>query len=110
MIDSLFSRLAERASADPDVSYTARLVQKGTKKIAQKVGEEAVEVVIEAIRGDKEKLISESCDLLYHLLVLWHVSGVKPQDIWTQLEQRASDTGLEAKARDKQRQKDLKDL
>jgi phosphoribosyl-ATP pyrophosphohydrolase len=97
-IHDLFSVLQTRAKADPEKSYTARLMAKGTPKIAQKVGEEAVEVVIEALRADRVKIIEESCDLLYHLLVLWLDGGVTPTDVETVLRQRAGDKGLEDKA------------
>jgi phosphoribosyl-ATP pyrophosphohydrolase len=97
-IHDLFLVLQTRAKADPEKSYTARLLAKGTPKIAQKVGEEAVEVVIEALRADRGKLIEESCDLLYHLLVLWLDGGVTPADVEAVLRQRAGDKGLEDKA------------
>lgn len=87
-LDYLAGVIADRhANPDPK-SYTSSLFAKGTAKIAQKVGEEAVETVIEAMRGDKEKLASESADLLYHLLVLWQDVGISPQDVYAVLEQR----------------------
>ena len=67
-----------RKGADPDTSYTARLFSRGRQQIAKKLGEEAVEALIEGIRGDKPKLVGESADMLYHLLTLWAAIGVKP--------------------------------
>lgn len=87
-LDTLYARLLERKKTEPDKSYTARLYAAGTGKIAQKVGEEAVEVVIEAMREDKDCLRSESADLLYHLLVLWADQGIAPQEIWAELDKR----------------------
>ncbi len=88
-LDELFAVIESRKSADPDSSYTAKLFSRGTAKIAQKVGEEAVEVVIEGLRGEKELLVSESADLLYHLAVLWADQGVTPDQVWAELAERA---------------------
>ncbi len=88
-IDELYAVIESRKGADPGTSYTAKLFNKGTAKIAQKVGEEAVETVIEGVRGDRERLISESADLLYHLTVLWADQDVNPSDIWSKLAERA---------------------
>src|SRR6202012_3174130 len=68
-LDRLYKAILDRRGADPETSYTAKLFHRGRAKIAQKLGEEAVETVIEAVAGDKEKLAEESADLLYHLLV-----------------------------------------
>ena len=87
-LDELFDVLEQRRQVDPESSYTARLHAKGTAKIAQKVGEEAVETVIEAMRGDKEKLAEESADLLYHLLVLWQACDLPPSAVYDVLAQR----------------------
>lgn len=88
ILDRLAVSIAAKRDADPATSYTARLMQRGVTKIAQKVGEEAVETVIEAVAGNRAALISESADLLYHLVVLWQVSGVDPSEIWAELAQR----------------------
>ena len=88
ILDRLYEVIESRKQADPDESYTAKLYSRGTAKIAQKLGEEAVETVIEAVRGDKKALTEESADLLYHLLVLWADSKVKPCDVWGTLEMR----------------------
>ncbi len=87
-LDALFSVIAGRKDADPESSYTARLYAKGRTKIAQKVGEEAVEVVIAALAERPEDLAEESADLLYHLLVLWAEAGLEPDDIYRVLQQR----------------------
>ncbi|WP_434355863.1 bifunctional phosphoribosyl-AMP cyclohydrolase/phosphoribosyl-ATP diphosphatase HisIE [Parasalinivibrio latis] len=80
--------LASRKTADPDSSYTARLYAKGTKRIAQKVGEEGVEVALAATAGDKEEVISESADLMYHLLVLLQDQGLSLNDVIGKLKER----------------------
>ena len=80
--------LEERRSADPAASYTARLLQSGIERIAQKVGEEGVETAIAAVAGRREGVVSESADLLYHLLVLLQASGVEPGEIGEELLRR----------------------
>ncbi len=80
--------LASRKTADPDSSYTARLYAKGTKRIAQKVGEEGVEVALAATAGDKEEVISESADLIYHLLVLLQDQDLSLDDVIGKLKER----------------------
>jgi len=85
----LEARLHERAQAEPESSYTARLMQKGTKRIAQKVGEEGVEVALAAMAQDKEELINESADLLFHLTVLLQDAGLSYQDVIACLQDRA---------------------
>ena len=88
-LDNLFAVIESRRGADPSSSYTARLFERGTAKIAQKVGEEAVETVIEGMRGDRGLLVTESADLLYHLCVLWADQGVRPDAVWAELAARA---------------------
>ena len=97
-LDRLFEAIQARRTADPAGSYTAKLFHKGRAKIAQKLGEEAVETVIEAIRGDRERLAEESADLLYHLLVLWADCGVEPQAVWDILARREGVSGIAEKA------------
>ncbi|MGL4204520.1 MAG: bifunctional phosphoribosyl-AMP cyclohydrolase/phosphoribosyl-ATP diphosphatase HisIE [Aeromonadaceae bacterium] len=82
--------LAGRKSADPESSYTARLYAKGTKRIAQKVGEEGVEVALAAMAKDREELINESADLLYHLTVLLQNEGLQLADVVQRLKERHS--------------------
>jgi phosphoribosyl-ATP pyrophosphohydrolase len=96
-LDRLFATIAARRGADPAASYTAKLFAAGTAKIAQKLGEEAVEAVIEAVRGDRRRLAAESADLLYHLLVLWADQGVAPSEIWQALEGRMGVSGIDEK-------------
>lgn len=97
IIESLYATILSRKGADAATSYTASLFAKGTAKIAQKVGEEAVETAIEAIQGDKQKLAQESADLLFHLMVLWADQGLTPKDITDILESRMSTSGIEEK-------------
>ena len=98
ILDDLYAVLLSRKDADPESSYTARLFAKGEAKIAQKLGEEAVETVIEALRGDNAALAAESADLLYHLLALWAARGVAPEAVWAALEARQGTSGLAEKA------------
>ena len=102
VLDALYAVIESRRGGDPESSYTARLLDGGPAKIAQKVGEEAVETVIEAARANKEGVISESADLLYHLLALWAASGVAPEEIWGALESRKGTSGIAEKAARKQ--------
>lgn len=97
ILDRLAAVIDQRRGADPATSYTAKLFARGTPKIAQKLGEEAVEAVIEAVRGDPARLAEESADLLYHLLVLWSATGVVPRDVWSALESRIGVSGLDEK-------------
>jgi phosphoribosyl-ATP pyrophosphohydrolase len=88
ILDELYAVIESRKGADPSTSRTAQLFHRGVAKIAQKVGEEAVETLIEGVRGDKVRLAEESADLLYHLLVLWADQGVRPDAIWEALAKR----------------------
>lgn len=97
-IEALDARLAERAGTSPEVSYTARLIAKGTAKCAQKLGEEAVETVIAAMSGDREELVKESADLVYHLLVLLRSEGVALSEVSEELDRRTAQSGLAEKA------------
>ena len=96
-IDTLFAVIESRKGADPDTSYTAKLFAKGRKKIAQKVGEEAVETALAAVSETPAAVAAESADLLYHLLVLWAEMGVAPGDVWAELNRRAGVSGIEEK-------------
>jgi len=98
VLERLFATIESRRHADPATSHTAKLFQKGTKKIAQKVGEEAVEVVIEAVRDNRKRLVEESADLMYHLLVLWADMKVEPRDVWNELAGREGFSGIAEKA------------
>ena len=98
ILDELFEVIEARRGADPTESHTARLLAKGPAKIAQKVGEEAVETVIEGVGGDREQLAAESADLLYHLLVLWAARDLRPEEVWSALEGRRGQSGIAEKA------------
>jgi phosphoribosyl-ATP pyrophosphohydrolase len=98
MLNRLYAVIASRKGADADSSYTAKLFARGTPKIAQKVGEEAVETVIAALAQDRAAVTAESADLLYHLMVLWADKGVAPEDVWAELARREGVSGLTEKA------------
>ncbi len=98
VLDRLYVVIESRKGADPDTSYTARLFSRGRQQIAKKLGEEAVEALIEGIRGDRPKLVAESADMLYHLLTLWAATGVKPRAVWTELARREGLSGIAEKA------------
>ena len=97
ILDRLFEVVESRKGADANVSYTAKLLAAGTTKIAQKVGEEAVETVIEALADKDGKIAEESADLLYHLLVLWADKGVRPEDVWSVIADRFGISGIDDK-------------
>src|SRR4030095_2386817 len=98
VLDRLYLVIDSRKGADPDTSYTARLFSRGRQQIAKKLGEEAVEALIEGIRGDRPKLVGESADMLYHLLTLWAATGVKPKAVWSELARRRGQGRLAQKA------------
>lgn len=97
-LSDLEARIAERAKASPDGSWTANLLAAGPERCAKKLGEEAVEAVIAAVKGDRPELIAESADLLYHLLVVLKSRDVALQDVLSQLEARTATSGLAEKA------------
>ena len=97
ILDRLFSTIASRRGADPGISYTAKLFSEGRGRIAQKLGEEAIETVIAAVDGGAA-LAGESADLLYHLLVLWADAGLAPAEVWAALEARGGRSGIAEKA------------
>jgi phosphoribosyl-ATP pyrophosphohydrolase len=90
--------IASRRGADPDSSYVARLNAKGIGKIAQKLGEEAVETVIAALTEDRQALTGEAADLLFHLLVLLGAKGVPLADVLAELDRREGTSGIAEKA------------
>ncbi len=98
ILDEIFAVIKARKNADASDSYVATLLDKGTEKIAEKVGEEAIEVIIEAIKGDKNALKAESADLLFHLLVLLADQGLTPKDVLTILQERMGTSGHAEKA------------
>ena len=102
MIDTLArleQTIADRREADPDGSYVASLFARGLPRIAQKLGEEAIETVIAALGDDRQALVGEAADLLFHLLVLLSASDVPLADVLAELERREGSSGLAEKAR-----------
>lgn len=89
---------SRRLAGDVENSHSARLLARGTAKVAQKLGEEAVECVIEATQGHREGTILESADLLYHLLVVWVNAGIRPEEVWAELRRREGISGIAEKA------------
>jgi phosphoribosyl-ATP pyrophosphohydrolase len=99
VLDRLFAVIeARKAAADAEASYTARLLAEGRARVAQKMGEEAVETVIAGVAGGAGEVTRESADLLYHLLVLWAATGVAPADVWAELGRREGTSGHAEKA------------
>ena len=98
VLDRLWDVIESRRTADPALSHSARLLSRGTAKIAQKFGEEAVECLIEAVGGNPDALVAESADVLYHLLVVWVNAGVRPDQVWTELQRREGVSGIAEKA------------
>jgi phosphoribosyl-ATP pyrophosphohydrolase len=98
ILERLYAVIQSRADVDPGSSYTAFLLNAGMSKIAQKFGEEAVETVIAATTKDNQRIVAESADLLYHLLVMWVASGVKLDDVWKELAAREGVSGIAEKA------------
>ncbi|RYE31802.1 MAG: phosphoribosyl-ATP diphosphatase [Hyphomicrobiales bacterium] len=97
-LSDLEARIAERAAASPEESWTAKLIAGGPERAAKKFGEEAVEAVIAAVKGDRAELIAESADVLYHLLVVLRARDVALQDVLSELEARTARSGLAEKA------------
>jgi phosphoribosyl-ATP pyrophosphohydrolase len=97
-LHDLAATIAARAGADPDTSWTARLLAKGPEKCAEKFGEEAIEAVIEAVRGDRDKLTAEAADVIFHLLVMCQARGVTLAEIEAELARRAGVSGIAEKS------------
>src|SRR5262249_45135048 len=96
-MDRLYAAVMAARDLDPAVSRTARLFQRGPTKMAKKLAEEAIEVVIDAVAGDSDAVVRESADLLYNLTVLWAAAGVRPADVWAEMERRESMLGIAEK-------------
>ncbi|HYY37955.1 MAG TPA: phosphoribosyl-ATP diphosphatase [Xanthobacteraceae bacterium] len=96
-LDRLHQAVLAARTADPASSRTARLLRAGRSKMAKKLAEEAVEVVIDAMNGNSDAVVRESADLLYNLVVLWVASGVHPSDVWTEMERRERLLGIAEK-------------
>lgn len=88
ILAELFAVIEQRRGADPDSSWTAKLFADGLPRIAQKVGEEATETVVAALAQGREETVSESADLIYHLLVLWAAAGIEPAEVYAELARR----------------------
>ena len=99
-LEKLFFLLQKKKHEDINKSYTAKLLN-DPKLIAKKVGEESIEVLIEILNKDKNKLVSESADLFYHILVSWIYLDIKPEDVWKELEKRAVIPSIEKNKRNK---------
>jgi phosphoribosyl-ATP pyrophosphohydrolase len=97
-LNDLEKIVAQRAEASPEESWTAKLVAAGQTKAAKKLGEEAVETVIAAVAQDRKELVSESADLVYHLLVVLKIAGIPLQDVVDELHRRTGQSGLQEKA------------
>ncbi|MDJ0639657.1 MAG: phosphoribosyl-ATP diphosphatase [Paracoccaceae bacterium] len=98
ILERLAATIAERKSADPESSWTAKLLAKGPEKVAEKFGEEAVEAIIEAVKGNREGLTAEAADVLYHLLVLLAARDVPLDDVLAELARREGTSGVAEKA------------
>ncbi len=97
-LQSLAATIAARLDADPATSWTAKLLAQGPDKCAEKFGEEAIEAIIAAVKGDKARLTAEAADVLYHLLVMCTARGVTLSDIEAELTRRDSQSGIAEKA------------
>jgi phosphoribosyl-ATP pyrophosphohydrolase len=96
-LERLYQAVIAAKDLDPATSRTARLFQRGPAKMAKKLAEEAIEVVIDAVNGDSDAVVRESADLLYNLSVLWVAAGVKPQDVWAEMDRRERTQGIAEK-------------
>jgi phosphoribosyl-ATP pyrophosphohydrolase len=96
-LERLYLAVIAARDLDPAESRTARLFQRGPAKMAKKLAEEAIEVAIDAVNGDSEAVIRESADLLYNLTVLWAEAGVRPSDIWREMQRREHLLGIAEK-------------
>src|SRR6266511_2523530 len=96
-LERLYQAVIAAKDLDPAISRTARLFQRGPAKMAKKLAEEAIEVVIDAVNGKTDAVVRESADLLYNLTVLWASAGVKPEDVWREMERREDMLGIAEK-------------
>ena len=96
-LERLYQAVIAAKDLDPAASRTARLFQRGPSKMAKKLAEEAVEVVIDAMNGSREAVVKESADLIYNLVVLWVSSGVQPREVWKEMERRERLFGIAEK-------------
>ncbi len=98
MIEKLMARVMARAAANPDVSWTAKLLASGEEKVIKKFGEEAVELIMASQQKNKQQMIAESADVLYHMVVLWYKLGIAPAEVAEELLRREARSGIDEKA------------
>jgi phosphoribosyl-ATP pyrophosphohydrolase len=96
-LDRLYAAVVAARDLDPAVSRTARLLRSGQAKMSKKLAEEAIEVVIDAMSGESDAVVRESADLIYNLAVLWVACGVKPRDVWAEMDRREKMLGIAEK-------------
>jgi phosphoribosyl-ATP pyrophosphohydrolase len=96
-LERLYAAVLDARRADPATSRTAKLLRAGRGKMAKKLAEEAVEVVIDAMNGGRDAIVRESADLLYHLVVLWASAGVDPKEVWNEMRRRERLLGIAEK-------------
>ena len=108
-VERLFEQVIAAKSADPAISRTAKLLRAGRSKVAKKLAEEAIEVVIDTMNGEREAVVRESADLIYNLVVLWAEAGVKPHEVWDEMARRERLFGLAEKVPKKLGDKKLSD-
>jgi phosphoribosyl-ATP pyrophosphohydrolase len=106
-LERLYQAVIAAKDLDPQVSRTARLFQRGPDKMAKKLAEEAIEVVIDCMNGEREAVVRESADLVYNLVVLWAEAGVNPQEVWSEMARRERLFGLAEKVPKKLSEKKL---
>lgn len=96
-LDRLYAAVVAARDLDPATSRTARLLRSGQAKMSKKLAEEAIEVVIDAMNGEADAVVRESADLIYNLAVLWVACGVKPRDVWAEMDRREKMLGIAEK-------------
>lgn len=97
-LSRLAATIAARRGGDPDVSYVAKLLERGTPVIARKLGEEAVETIVAALSGDRKELVGEAADVIFHLLVLLEAEGIPLDEVLSELDRREGTSGIAEKA------------
>jgi len=97
-LERLAATIEARKGADPETSWTAKLLAEGPEKCAEKFGEEAIEAIIAAVKGDRENLTAEAADVLYHLLVMLTARDIPLKDVLAELERREDQSGIDEKA------------
>ena len=98
VLERLYSVIESRKRDNPENSYTAKLLAQGISEIARKLGEEAVETIIASLAEEEDRIVEESADLIYHLLVLWALKDISPEMVWAELIRREDTSGIEEKS------------